>query len=311
MKSTITQLYDYQQAPIPEKYRLWRIKDEEIRGQLETLSHDCARLEDVEEVQPLDAVRCRGESTVARWSRGNLLFYPGRGLCDEALENACLGKKVGETYTAAVENGEVTLTVERIVRQFIPPVDDELVRVSGPEGVDTVEDYYRWYREQNEPQRRQDAVGNVAYILIREIIKNSTFALDEEEKNAWCRAEAQRNYDLRVASGMDPTIPEEGTTFLTSEEALARLQAKQEPRFAEFVACAYLAEHVGGQNLEEVYRQYLNEFIDEVEIPADAGTDDPVEFMEKESGVTFLQDMAYMGAAIKLLTPYAETKVEA
>lgn len=226
------------------------------------------------------------------------------------MENACLGKKLGETYTVRVDDGEVTLTVERIVRQFIPFVDDEFVCVNGPEGVDTVEDFYRWYREQNETKRYQDTVGNIAYMLVQEITEHSVFSLDEEEKDAWCRAEGQRYYDIWTASGIDLTIPEEGTTFLTQEEALAKVQAEQEPRFREFVVCAYLTEQVGGQDLEETYRQYLNEFVDEVEIPANAGTDDPVEFMEKESGAAFLRSMAYLGAAIKLLEPYAKTCVE-
>lgn len=298
MKSTITKLYDYTQVQIPERSGLWRVGDEEIRKHLETLAHDCAYLEDVEEVQHLDAVLCRGVSSIARWNRPNLQFYPGRGLCEAAIENACIGKKVGETYTASVEDGEVTLTVEQIVRQTIPPMNDELVRIKGPEGVDTVADYYRWYREQNEPGRYQSALEEIAYTLLEETAKNSVFSLDQEEKDAWCKEEGERLYRMWSAAGMAPTLSDDGT-FLTEEEALAKVQVAQEPQFLVTVTAAYLVETVGGQSLEQVYSQYMADLATEATMPADAGTNDALS-----------RDMAYVGAATKLLYPCAKKWME-
>lgn len=310
MKSTITQLYDYAQAQIPDSYRHWRVRDKEIAQHLETLARDRARLEDVSEVQRFDAVQCKGVSSISRWNRPNLLFFPGRGLCEGLLEDACLGKQVGETYTVAVEGGEASFTVERIVRQFIPPVNDDLVRTERIPDVDTVADYYRWFREQNEPERYENAVGNVAYTLLEEIAKNSVFSLDLEEKDAWCSEEGRRIYDIRVASGMDPAIPEDGTTFLTEEEALAKMQVEQEPRFLIHVAAAYFVETIGGQPPEQVYSQWIAKIAAETELPPNAETDDPIEYVERESGKAFLRDMAYMEAAIELLRPHAKNCVE-
>lgn len=310
MRSTITHMFDFTQAHIPDKYRQWRIADEEISRALETLAHDRARLEDVSEVRMFDAVQCRGVSDQPRWNRQNLLFYPGRGLCEAVFEEACLGKEVGETYTVTTGDGDVTLTVERIVRRIIPNVDDTLVQTEGIADVDTVADYFRWYKERNEPERYENAVGNTAFALLEEIAKKSVFSLDQEEKDAWCREEGKRIYDIHVASGMDPTIPEDGTDFLTEEEALAKICAQQEPRFNSYVAAAYLVESLGGQSTEQVYEKWIREIAAESELPPDAGTDDPIEYVERESGKAFLRDMAYMEAAIGLLRPYATSLVE-
>ena len=117
MRSKVTKPYDYKLIPVPREMRLWRITDQELEEHLETLSHNHAYEADVDMVELGDSVACRGESAAARWNRPVLLFYPGRGICDEALENACVGAKLGERRTVTVEGDEITLTVTRIVRR--------------------------------------------------------------------------------------------------------------------------------------------------------------------------------------------------
>ena len=139
MRSKVTKPYDYKLIPVPREMRLWRITDQELEEHLETLSHNHAYEADVDMVELGDSVACRGESAAARWNRPVLLFYPGRGICDEALENACVGAKLGERRTVTVEGDEITLTVTRIVRRSQMSVGDELIRAENIPGVETLE----------------------------------------------------------------------------------------------------------------------------------------------------------------------------
>ena len=108
MRSKVTKPYDYKLIPVPREMRLWRITDQELEEHLETLSHNHAYEADVDMVELGDSVACRGESAAARWNRPVLLFYPGRGICDEALENACVGAKLGERRTDLRRTGHHT-----------------------------------------------------------------------------------------------------------------------------------------------------------------------------------------------------------
>ena len=195
MKSTITKLYDYHQAVIPPELCQWRITDAELTEQLETLSHNHAYEADVDTVQTGDSVACRGESAAERWNRPVLLFYPGRGICDEALENVCVGAKLGERRTVTVDGDEITLTVTRIVRHQWMAVSDELIRTENIPGVTTLEEYGRWYRAANEPTRRSNAAYRIAYNLAEQVAEKSEFAIDEPERSLWVQDWVDRMYD--------------------------------------------------------------------------------------------------------------------
>lgn len=257
MKSTITKLYDYKQSVIPEELRLWRVKDEEVRAQLETLSRNHAFEAEAEEVQKGDSVACRGESGLARWNRETLLFYPGRGLCPPELEDACLGAKVGESRAVQMAEGEVKLTVKRIVRRSNMPIGDELVKLEGIEGVETVADYDRWYREDKGAFYRQRALYQTASFLLDEIQRKSALAIDQEEKDAWMWERVNNLYDTLLAAGIDPKIPEEGFDFLTEEQAKEKLYREQERAFPAYVVQSYMAEKLSGRTMEQICQERL------------------------------------------------------
>lgn len=260
MKSTITKLYDYKQAAIPESFLRWRIPDEEIAKQLETLSRNHAFDEDVLQVQPGDSVACHGRSAAEKWNRPVLLFYPGRGLCDPALENACVGASLGETKTVQAQEGPVELTVKRIVRRRNMPVGDELVQAENIPGVSTVADYYCWYRQTNEPERREQAASRCANFLLKEIQAHSAIHLDPDEKNEWLWSMVNNLYQSMIESGSDPRIPDEGFDFLTEEQAKAKMFKQREDLFTRYVVYAYMAQTLSGKSLDEICREGVEKF---------------------------------------------------
>lgn len=302
MKSTITQLYDYRQLVIPKELCLWRVKDEEVQAQLDTLSRNHAFEADVQEVLTGDSVACRGESAAVRWNRETLLFYPGRGLCDSALENACVGAKLGEKRTVRTSEGEITLTVKRIVRRSNMSIGDELVKLEGIEGVETVADYKRWYREEKETFYRQRACYQCASFLLREIEKNSAISIDVQEKDEWLWDRVNTLYDALVAAGCDPKIPAEGFDFLTEEQAKDKMYQENEPFFASYVIQAYIAEKLSGQTMEQICQEGLET------LAAEHGM--TVEALRATSSEGMIAGKFAMDKAMELLGEYAKQFLE-
>ena len=302
MKSTITQLYDYRQSVIPQDLRRWHASEEEIQAQLEVLSRNHAFERDAEEVRTGDSVACKGESGAERWNRETLLVYPGRGLMP-ALEEAVLGARPGERREVQTGEGPATLTVKRIVRRGPMPIGDELVKLENIEGVETVEDYRRWFREQREDFYRQRARYQCAKFLLDEIQAKSTLSIDPEEKDAWMRERIDCLYDAMVAAGMDPKLPEEGFDFLTEEQAKEKMYREQEWAFDEYVVQTYMIGRLTEQPLEDIVREGLEKLAAENGMTA--------EQLRSTSCSAMIDGKFAMEKAMELLGAYTEQFLEA
>lgn len=259
MKSIVTKLFDYTQAEVPPALRLWRVTDQAMEARLAVLSRSHARELEFDQVRSGDSVVCRGESAVSRWNKPVLLFYPGHGLCEQAIEDALVGMKTGEAKTVAASDGAVTLTVSRIVRREPHPIDDSLIRLEQIEGVETLEEYRRWYRETTEAEDRKRNLGYLARHLLTEIEKHSVCALDEAEETAWAEESAVLMRRSEEAQGIDPTVPEEGTDFLTEEQVREKYIQKCRPLFRNMVVDAAVAEALSGLDAESVLQDGMRE----------------------------------------------------
>lgn len=302
MKSTITRLYDYTQTAIPEELCHWHIPEEEIDAQLETLSRNHAFEAEADTVQNGDSVACRGESEAERWNRETLLFYPGHGLCDPALEDACLGARVGESRTAQTPEGVVTLTVKRIVRRSLMPVGDELVRLENIGGVETAEDYRRWFRAQREDFTRKQALYRCASFLLGEIQSKSDIYIDPQEKDAWLKEWVDSMYDAFLAAGIDPKIPSEGFDFLTEEQAKEKMYKEQERAFDAYVVQSYIAEKLTGRSMDDICKEGLEK------LAAENGM--TVEALRATSCDAMIYGKFAMETAMEQLGAYAEPFLE-
>lgn len=302
MRSTITTLYDYKQSVIPKELCLWRISDDEITERLKTLSRNHAYEADVDTVQMGDSVACQSESADLRWNRPVMLFYPGRGLCAPEVENACVGAKIGEMKTVCIEGAEVKLTVTRIIRRSNMAVGDELVKAEGIEGVETVEGFYTWYRQTNEPIRALHASYRAASFLLDEIVKNSSFSLDEDEKDKWIWDRVNVIYDALIEAGMDPKIPQEGFDFLTEEQAKEKLYLQNEHFFTEYVAHAYFAEKLTGRCIEDIAKDGLKKVAEENGMTAEA--------VWKQSGKALVYGKFAYETALEQLANYTKQFLE-
>lgn len=254
MRSKVIKLYDHTQAEVPAELIRWRIPEEQVDRELESLARSHAREIDADAVQTGDSVFCRGESAVPRWNKPVLLFYPGHGLCEQVLEDALVGMKPGESRTVAASEGEVTLTVTRVVRREAHPIDDELVKLENVQGVETLADYRKWYRDKTEKWNHDHQMCGLARHLLEEIVAKSEYDIDQAEELAWCEEQAAMLRKFDEERGVDPTIPEEGVVFLTEEQVRQKYIDKCRPLFRGQVAYPVIAEALSGMDRETLYQ---------------------------------------------------------
>lgn len=303
MKSKVITLFDYRKVTVPSELGKWHMPAEELENQLKTLSHAHAIETEEEIVETGDSVACRGESACPRWNREVLLFYPSHGLCEEALENGLLGAHVGETRAIQTSEGEVGLTVQRIVRRKDMPIGDAMVQCEHIEGVNTLTDYGRWFREQKEDFYRQRARYQCANYILGEVEKGSTLFLDPEERDAWVWEHTNCIYDAMVAAGMDPTVPEEGVEFLTEEQAREKFFHQYAWVFPTYIVQAHVAEILSGRTMADICKEGLEK------LAAEHGMS--VEAVKASSCKSMIYGKFAQEAAMELLAVYAEQFLEA
>lgn len=297
MKSAVTQLYDYKSIQIPEEMLSGRIEDAEIEAQLEVLARDHAKETEADVVQTGDSVACRGDSVCPRWNRERLLFYPGRGLCEEKLENACVGAKTGDMRQVETEDGAVQLTVLQIIRRIAPPVDNLLVQGEAIPGVETVQDYYGYYRSIHEPERRAQAARQAVQMLIKESVEKSEYRIDEEEADEWAGDQANRRFQAMVAAGIDPCIPLQGTDFLTEEQAKEQMHREFREQYPKYLfGTAVLQKE--GIDLQAVYEEELAKLA--------AGSNMSVGTLLEQAGPYRCKDLIYEMKLTEVMAAHVE-----
>ena len=222
--SRVVKLYDYHQSQIPEEMLHWRVTDEEIQEKLQEMAARKIVLAPAACAEAGGGVRCVCVEGTSLKGRKSVLLYPGRKLPGaEKAEEAVLGKKPGEVFEAEISGEKLLLRVEEILRkQSAPPVTDELVKEQGIEGVETMEDYARWYREKHEESRKSQRRWQINGFWNREMEAKSELDIDEAEQWAWAMAYGRWQYEGQLERGMNPFIPDEGTELLTEEQAIER-----------------------------------------------------------------------------------------
>ncbi len=304
MKSTMTDCYDYKLLEIPEEMRRWHIPDSEIEEELAALAKDHSGEEEIEgEVQRGDCVRCICvKASKENWEGRAVLLYPGRKLSGaEAAEEAVLGKKRGEEFDCSIKDVSLILRIENSVRIHVMKVGNELTEKLSIPGVKTVKDYYRWYHEQHDKERREKACMGIARYWLEEMSKRSKFDINEAEKKEWCDIRARIMYDSMQAAGYDMKKTQEGE-IISEEEALRRASKGQEMYFIPYLMYCYFSEKDGFVLTEEMYLKELEN------MAAERG--EKMEKLMKQTDISMFRQVKYQEHTYHLLMADAEKYLE-
>lgn len=254
MKTKVLKLYDYKSEPLPEELLQWRVSEGEVDAQLALLSRNHAKLTEREAAGRYDAVRCRVTAAAGGWDRPVTLVYPGRGLCKE-LENACLGIRAGEERTTMMDGVELTFTAERVAGMDPLETGDALIRAEKIDGVETVADYRRWWKESEEASRRYRQGLSCALHLLDVMAKKSEYDLDQREIDDFFTAEAESQRRMMSEGG----VPEE--LMESAEDIKARfLRYPESYFFRPKIITPYVVELLRTGPLEDEMERAADSF---------------------------------------------------
>ena len=123
--------------------------------------------------EPGDTAALRTESELPKFNKPNVTVTLGRGLYNRELENAVIGKRVGDTVNVTVGEQPVKATVLALKRKQVPDPTDEMVKALEQKdlkgnSIETVKEYEAYIRE----QKTLETLFNVGYYVMEDILRD-------------------------------------------------------------------------------------------------------------------------------------------
>lgn len=243
-KSSVTELYDYEKLGVPENIIPGEPTPAEIEKMVEALRNKYAGFEPADTVKKGDSVKCRVISEGA-YSRRSILLYPGMSLPGaESAEKEVKGKRVGDSFSAELCGNSITLEVTAITRPNDEVDDDEIVLRENIPGVETMQQYKLRCAEKIRDNKRYSASRQLAGYWFTEMMKNSVFSVDPEEKEAWLSERVESSFDGELKRGNPEAIELENDPE-KKREFIAGLKAEQAHCFEEYLAYYAISNNAG------------------------------------------------------------------
>ena len=305
MNSSVLQCCDYISLPIPVESTRWKISDEEILQELQALSADHAVERQVTRpVQTGDCVRCVcRDAADDAWKGRVVLLYPGRAMPGaEQAEQAVLGHSAGEVFASEISGTTMQLEITDVICHQSLPLGDELVQTLALPGVETVEDYKGWYRQQHDGERRQKACYAIVSYWLKQIADRSEIRVDEAERRDWTLHRARKLFPALLRAGIDARKPRDGGEPLTEEQAIEAIAREQERYFVPFVIYCYFCDRDHFSLTEQDYLAELEQ------LGAQRGL--TLEEAKEQSDFTFYLEQKYQEHTYLLLSREAEAFLE-
>ncbi len=181
LKSTLTQGWDYSSIDIRSFAIPLRPDMDRYARDIKNFCKAFAKKEEALDVADQDMVTLSCSSENGKFQKEHITVRVGLGLYSRELESQLTGLSVGETKSLRVGKDLVEVTIEKSVREVIPELTDELAAKSGVPGIQTAEDARTWCRFKQYDEALEEAGDEAFAYLAGEVIKHSTFQLDEGE----------------------------------------------------------------------------------------------------------------------------------
>ncbi len=185
MKSSINKLIDYRTVPMDWEVSL-SCPEEQIQKELRRVVRKHKTVSNVQTVEQGDVAMLKLQSDVPKFNKPMVPVTVGSNLLDAGLESACIGRSVGDTFTAEISAGKVTVTVLKASRTLYPEPTDEMVEeycrdAEGCEGITSVEAFVAKIRADYSDELRQSAVYEKQGELIEAVLMQSDWEFDDED----------------------------------------------------------------------------------------------------------------------------------
>lgn len=191
MNGQVKNLCEIEQIEVPHELLEIHVDEAALDAQLNALSVRYAEKSEAKTVEKNDTVYVKADAESYPDGRTLLLFTGMNVPGAEAAEQAVVGKKVNETFTAALCGKDVTLTVEKIERRTPVAVNDALIAKIGMEGVKTVEDYRRHLYDKALEDKIMERDKGLIHFYMEQMTVQTTYAYNETEMNAFVESQME------------------------------------------------------------------------------------------------------------------------
>ena len=214
LKSKAASICDYQSIDISRFAIELKADDARYRRDLKNFCKQFAQKEEVSEIASQDLATISCSSDIQKYRKQHLTLRVGLGLYSKELEAQLVGAGCGETKQCTVDGNAVSVTVEKIVREIIPPLTDELAAGSGLPNVKTADDVRRYCRYKQYDDQLELPADDAGTYLAGTVLNQSVFELDDEEITA------ARNL-LRNTFGSNALLGSKPFDEITDEEVVS------------------------------------------------------------------------------------------
>ena len=153
----------------------------ELELELQNLQLQARTVESALQVQIGDLVTLTLCSENKKWNRSSLQLKVGANLFNRDLEQTLPGKQAGETYSVALYESSVQITVNSIQRTVIPELTDALICSLEIPGVSTLAQYRQKLREKYTAFYRESYLQWYAVQFLQQWCDTCQWAIDQEE----------------------------------------------------------------------------------------------------------------------------------
>lgn len=262
LKSKLLQTCDYRSIDI-SRFAIPLCEDAaKTQRNLLHFRQQFAKKEEASEIAAHDIVTLSCVSENRKFQKTHLTIRIGLGLYSEELEEKLVGMCIGEERAMHVGEDAVTVTVEKIVRECLPEINDKLAQQCGITGVHTAEDIVTYCRYQQYDRMLEDPADDAFAYLAGKVMEDSVFTLDAEELDC-ARSMTMRSFESNSAFGgrKPDEIPEEEFTALfgtDKQTLLESMQAVGKSNLQVAVLGQVMKEKEGGLLTGQDYEAYLN-----------------------------------------------------
>jgi len=273
MRSYINRLTDYTRVE-----RDWNAvipsPKEQVEKELRQLTRKAKYTVPVETLEAGDVAIVKLESDIPRFNKKTVPVTVMGGLLDKALEEKLVGRAVGESFTATLEQGNVAVTVVKATRTLYPEPTDEMVIMYAEEhdefsGITTVAEYVERVKAEYLRDMRSRLRGEAMQDIMRIVLTTSDWIFDEDEVNQLVnRIWDEDSEQLMSETGKTPEelTPEE-LKRATGFDSLDELKHFMHDSSEQWIACLLWWGSVNGiapelSDLDRIDFKFLEDYVD-------------------------------------------------
>lgn len=192
MKSKLIHVTNYTSLltqPLQEEIPISDLSGD-VETELKNLCFQSKRMQEADTVSDGDAVTLTLVSDCKKFNRSGLQLCVGSSFFSKELEQALIGKPVGESFSAEAEGAAVQVTVTQCLHTVIPDLSDALILEQNIPGVESVAQYRTYILEKYKKMFHEYYTEYLAMEYLDQWFDQSAWELDSDEVEQWYGAVA-------------------------------------------------------------------------------------------------------------------------